>query len=309
MATTTSASTASKKKSSASYDDGELSTLAAATSMELGAEADLPEPPPESYTPADLRPGKLLLLEFSRPGGSTKEDDEADLDLDDGKKKKKRKKMPTSPPLARIEKMTTKIVNMAYAKMLAHFAWTPWGLFVTDSEVESAFDVLEPLRQCAVFTNRFAIQMKSPRRVRLDMWPIKWDHNDPRYRLRMGEAIAERLIELREAYTSKIMWTYRVRMDKCKHLGRLVTDAQAEVIRHALQATAAQRKVMIAIYGDKCPLDWTDPRTGRLKDSIRLDFTEIDRAIRYFCPSWRPPEGATTEAQPSNGKARKSREA
>jgi hypothetical protein len=31
--------------------------------------------------------------------------------------------------------------------------------------------------------------------------------------------------------------------------------------------------------------------TGNLKGSIKLDFGPIDRAIKYFCPSWKPDDG------------------
>lgn len=253
---------------------------------------------PVEYTPADLRPGKLLLVEFSRPSGTKSLDtgigDEGAAEAEDAElqamlndeAKQRRKEI-----LKKIERMTLKVVNMGYAKMIARFAHcSPWGFFCQDHEVTDVYKILEEVQQCAFFVNKWAIEMKSPRRVRIDVYPLSWDPTDRRFRERVGEMIAEKLIELREAYTCKIMWNYRVRYDKARNIEKLLKPGpQADIVREALNATKAQRKIMIAIYGDKCPIDWTDPHTGRLKKEIKLDFTSIDKAIRYFYPSWEPP--------------------
>ncbi len=280
---TTLATVSTKKK---------LSTKVAAVVTVAKTVAPVPAlPPPVAFRLADLRPGKLLLLEFSRPGGSTKDDPEyADEASDDETPKKKRKKLPANKAMAQIEQWSLKVVNNGYARLISHFAHVdPWGFFCLDEEVSSVEKVLKEIRQAAAFVNKLAIERNSPRRVRIDFYPITWDHTDPLFRQRVGEMIAERLIDLREAYTSKLMWTFRVRFDKAKNIHRLVVGQQVKLIQDALESTKAQRKIMVALYGDKCPIDWTDPNTGELREDIRLDFTAIDRAIHHFCPSWEPP--------------------
>ncbi len=247
---------------------------------------------PSVYTLADLRPGKLLLLEFSRPGGSKSEEEDSDDFEASGKKNKKKKEIDGDKSVKTIERMTLKIVNHAYAKLVVLFPHTPFGIFCEEQHVPRAYEALKEVQQAAAMTNRIAEESGVARRVRIDIYPITLDHNDPKFRKRLGEMIAEKLIELREAYTSKLMWAYRVRYDRARNLEMLVTGRQAELIHDALESTRAQRKVMVAIYGDKCPVEWTDVSTGELKEDIRLDFTAIDRAIKHFCPTWVAPEEA-----------------
>jgi hypothetical protein len=251
------------------------------------------EHPHQKYTPADLRPGSLLLLEFSRPGIGSKrkrrkgEPDEEDLALRglSPEAVKDYKKM-----LQTIDQMTLKVVNMGYQKMLQHFAHVPWGFFCQDDEIEKAYEALQDVRDCVRFTNGWAREQNSPRRVRIDIYPLAWNHTDLLFRYRVGEEIATNLLELRAAYTSKIMWNYRVRFQKAKNIPKLlIAGEQADIVQAALESTKEQRKIMIAIYGDKCPNEWLDARTGNYKDHVRLDYTAIDRAIKHFLPSWEPP--------------------
>lgn len=233
------------------------------------------------YTAAQLRPGMLLLHEFSRPGGIKYESDGT------GVNKRSRRIVTDS---ATLEKLATKIVNAAYAKYVARFAHTPWGFFCTQDEVEEAQELLAECRLASFFANQYAKEQGSDRRLRVDVFPMAWDHNSRRFQVRIGELIASKLLELREVYSQNDMKTYRVRMDKCRNMDRLVIGDQSKLVRAALLATEQQRKVMVAIYGDKRPpLDWIDPRTGRLKEEIQLDFKPIDTAIRHFYPSWTPP--------------------
>lgn len=235
------------------------------------------------FTPADLRPGKLLLLEFSRPGGSKEDEQSIDL-IQDVRDREKAKKIRT-----KIEKNTQKLVNIAYSKMLSHFAHVPWGFFCEDHEVPEIAKVLKQVQEASIVMNRFAIEMKSPRRVRIEVFPVRWDHEDVRIRQRVGEMVAQELLDLRNAYTSSIMWKYRVRIERAQNIDRFLQPGeQADLVRAAIQSTKAQRKVMIAIYGQKCPSNWEDPLTGAVK--VKLDFTEIDRAIRCFYPAWEPGE-------------------
>lgn len=234
------------------------------------------------YTAANLRPGMLLLHEFSRPGGIKYESDGT------GNNKRSRRIVTDSPVL---EKLSTKIVNAAYAKFVARFAHTPWGFFCTPDEVEEAHALLDECRMASFFANQYAEEQGSDRRLRVDVFPMPWDHNSPRFQVRIGELIATKLMELREVYSKNDMKTYRVRMDKCRNMDRLVIGEQSKLVRAALLATEQQRKVMVAIYGDRRPpVDWVDPRTGKIKAEIQLDFKPIDSAIQHFCPSWVPPE-------------------
>jgi hypothetical protein len=189
-----------------------------------------------------------------------------------------------------VAKMTQKVVNMGYGKMLTRYAHCPpWGFFCEDHQVSELFKVLEEVQQCAFFVNKWAIEMKSPRRVRIDAYPIKWDPEDEQVRRRVGEGIAEKLIELRQAYTAKIMWHYRTRFEKARNSEKiLLPGPQIDVIREALAASKEQRKYMIAIHGARYSEKYIDPFTHLVKKDVKLDYGPIDKAIRYFAPGWQP---------------------
>ncbi len=239
-------------------------------------EEGLPAEP--SYTAADMRPGYLLIPEFSRIGGIKFEK----LDGDS----KPRRVVKDDPKL---EKMSSKIINTANAKITERFAHVPWGYFCEEHEVEEAHDLLRECKKGAAFTNNFAREHNSDRRVRIDLFAVEWDHQDDHFRVRLGEMIARKLIELRKIYTSRNMGAFRVEMDRVRNMEKCLIGEQHKLVLDALTSTIQQRKTMVAMYGDKQPRDWIDPRTGNLKAGIKLDFSPIDKAIKHFCPSWKPP--------------------
>lgn len=236
----------------------------------------------ESFTPAVLRPGELLLIEFSRPGGS-KQHIRAIEAIDDPLTKRQAKEIHKQ-----IETGTQKLVNIAYAKMLKEVAHTPWGFFCTEGDLPKVSSALKEVQETAWVMNRFAVEMKHPRRVRIEYYPLKWDHTDVLFRRRIGELIAQKLLDLRNTYTASIMWKYRVRLARAQNLDRLLMPGdQASMVRDAIHSARSQRKVMVAIYGERYTDEYVDA-SGRIKDGVKLDFTAIDRAIQYFCPAWDP---------------------
>lgn len=243
---------------------------------------DVPAEDAVEYTPADLRPGYLVLPEFSRPGGIKYVRDENSAP---GSRREKR--VVTDNPF--LEKTTTKIVNAAYAALLNRFAYTPFGFFCEPHERDEADSLLKDVRSSANFVNKLAKEQKSNRRVEIAIFPIRWDETDMRFRNRIGRLIGSRLIELRDVYTSKDMNAYRWRMERVRSMDRLVVGEQSEYVMNAIKSTEQQRKVMVAIYGDKCPINWVDPQTNNIYAHIRLDFEPIDRAIKMFVPGYNPP--------------------
>lgn len=252
------------------------------------AESAIPAPAAEQpwlpplnakYEDAELRPGLLLLIEFSRPGGVKYQREEG---------ARRNQRVVTDNPA--LEKMSSKVVNTAYAKLVARFAHTPWGFFCEkDADAEEAFELLTDCRAGAMLANLYAEEINSPRRVRIDIYDIPWNHKKPAFRQRVGEMIAHKLIDLRGVYTSSRMWEYRVKMDRVRNMERLVLGAQHELVAKALAATETQRKTMVAIYGDKVPRSMLDA-DGNLKTSVKLNFGPIDRAISAFYPDWDPPQ-------------------
>lgn len=245
----------------------------------------------DDYTPAELRPGQLLLIEFSRfrdPSYYT--DESLEFDEEDSNKKKRRKR-----PMTDVDNFAEhwghRIVNLAYVKLGKKFAPTPWGYFCEEDQFDSVYKVLRKVRKMAQKVNQAVIMQKNSRRLRIEAYPIRLDPDNMMFRKRVGEFIANRLIELRNSYTTKTMWTFRKAYGKARFLDHLVLPGseQAKLIRKALVATAAQRDVMIAIHGEKVPNAFYNPGTGGLREEIQLDFTDIDRAIKLFRPLWTSP--------------------
>lgn len=244
------------------------------------APAPAPFIPPlnAEYAEADLRPGMLLLIEFSRPGG-------VKYQREEGARRNQRVVIDNEA----LEKISSKVVNTAYAKLVARFAHTPWGFFCEkEDDIEEAYAMLADCRLGAFLANRYAEEIESPRRVRIEFVDIKWDHKKSTFRKRVGEMIANKLIDLRAVYTSARMWEYRVKMDRVRNMEKLVIGAQHEAVAKALASTEAQRKTMVAIYGDKVPRNMLDTE-GNLKANVKLNFSPIDRAISAFYPAWDPP--------------------
>lgn len=230
------------------------------------------------YTPANLRPGCLLLPEFSRPGGISFEKGPGDV--------KPKRVIKDSPKL---EKMSSKVVNRAYAKFVEQFAQLHIGFFCEEGDVEKIPELLREIQKGARYTNEYAKEHGSDRRVRIDAFTIPWDHTSPKWRARLGELTAKKLMSLRKVYTTRNMGDFRVQIDKVRHMEKPLLGEQSRVVLEALNATVQQRKIMIALFGEKQPRDWIDPATGNLRANIRLDFGPIDKAIKMFCPSWKPP--------------------
>ncbi len=240
-------------------------------------EPALPVFNPSDYVPGDLRPGMLLLTEFSRPGA--------------GKKfKDPRLTTPSALNDEFFKKHSAKVVSTAHAVMARNYTHTPWGWFSEPSKVSLADEILRQCRETATVLNYLAKENHNPRRVRIDVYPLPWDVNDEKFRLRMGQWIAEKLMHVRLLYTSERMWKYRVRMDAVRHLEKLVVGKQHDVVAAALAATAEQRRVMVALYGDKIPAEWIDPESQDVRKHIKLDTTAVDTAIRHFLPIWEPEE-------------------
>jgi hypothetical protein len=267
-----------------SLPSSELISLIARASDEELRDKDAKLPIVE-YMPADLQPGMILQTMFSRPGGAKYVTDKKAART--GRKKRK-KRVVTDAQI--LEKMSNQVVNTAHAKLSQHFAHTPFGFFCpTAEDYVKASKLLQKCRQGANLTNYIAYLRGSERRVKIEIFPYWWDHTMPLYRNCMSEMIVTKLINLRKVYTSDRMWEFRVRMDAVRHMEKLVGPEQGAAIVEAVQASEAQRKIMVAIYGDKIPREFMDPVTGDLQPHVRLDYTPIDKAIRVFYPEWTPP--------------------
>lgn len=230
---------------------------------------------PDDFTPADLRQGVLLLTEFSRPSGRP-----------NGKKRGKKRKVPRQHK--DIETNSAKLVNVAHAIMAKHFTHTPWGWFCTDDQIGQAEELLSNARATAYVLNNVAYESHCPRRVRIDVYPIEWNTKDPKFRQRIGQMVAEKLIGLRMLYSPHQMWRYRVCMDGIRFLEKIVVGKQHDLVKEGIAATVKQRKTMVKMFGERVSLKVIDPRTQNLRKSVRLDPTAIDAAIRRFLPSWDP---------------------
>src|SRR5688572_5118638 len=86
---------------------------------------------PSLYVPANMRPGLLLLPEFSKVGPKDNR---------------------------RVEKMAGKIVNMAYALMNEEFTHTPWGFFCEPDRLDTVHLLLKAPRKGAKYANDYAIK-------------------------------------------------------------------------------------------------------------------------------------------------------
>lgn len=217
------------------------------------------------YEPANLRPGTLLLLESGHENGSAASET--------------------------LLAMATKLDGRARKVLLAECANTPLGFFSAAPEPEGRLlwvQKFDELRISAELVNALAIDEGSAFRVRADVYPLRWEHQDPRVRLRMAVFITDELLGLRAACLSGFSEgsPYRTRRVAMNLIETLVVGEQEAALRKALASMedqrrqAAERRKMLR-------------RADRRSMKVIVNLDPIDTAIRQFFRDWAPPAPPT----------------
>lgn len=230
---------------------------------------------PQGLAPGSalLRPGKMIILETASVGGVRYEGQNRET-LGSTQVISMAKRMDDP----KLEKMVSKIKNTAYAIVRKHAVHLDLGCWFADTQALSTIDeeLNAECRPSAHIANEIARSIASPRQTRCEIWPLNFDHKDPKLSLRLGQMIHARLLAVRDSYLSKEPDTYRVAKDRCKNLDQLVQGYQSDAIRLALLSAEEQRPIMIANYGGvQYPAEWQ----GAIPD---FDFGPIDKALGLF---------------------------
>jgi len=176
-----------------------------------------------------------------------------------------------------LAKWSRQIVNAAYNVMERHCSATPIGYWIAEENSSKMLAELAGVQMEAQKLNKVARDMRSGRRVLIDIYSMTvGQEDDEKTAKRLAQVARERLESLREDLANGDLNAYATSWKRAKNLPKLATGIQAESIVLALEAARESRsKLAEAIKNKK-----TEIEAGH-----SLDLTAIESAIFLFTES------------------------
>lgn len=230
---------------------------------------------------AYLAPGIAIVAELSSRGGTRMES-----------YKDTRPKQSSRQEVRFVKVVDHPDLETAVKKALAGARWTLTknaasyvaGLYFVPNQ--TAFSTLEKsleeARRNVDICNRMAAELKSQRVTSIDLFPFAVDVSDQHLARQVGLSIHDRLVALRESYSSTSQYAFTRALNECSNLETVVAGSQSTAIRLALLSAKSQRPVMIRHYGGrKGVAELERAYRGKVPD---FDYGPIDQAIATFKP-------------------------
>lgn len=229
---------------------------------------------------ANLAPGWFLTPEFGSHDGSSTET-KVEVHKNEVLQVKKLKY-----DSIELQKMVVRAINAAHYTMRRYAAPLFAGLHFVPLADFAALDAeLQTARDLAHTANQIAKQIRSRRKTRIEIFPFFADASSPRHAMRAGQAIRQRLIDLRETFVADGRNDFLMEWRSAQNLAKVLVGHQHEVVENALKSAQDQRPAMIAQWSEKGGRGDAKARKENKGKVPDLDYREIDAAIALFAPS------------------------
>lgn len=221
----------------------------------------------------DLRPGFLVVPEFSAKGGVSYQ--RQDLGAAAVGEKGEQAEFKTTRIIDDVElhKESKTIVAAAYYALDKFAASTPIGHWADQAMLDALRRELEPTQRAAEIFNELARSSGSAQRVTMQVFAIELRVDNREVAERIASSVGERLAELRGALAAGDAKLAEGALDRCKNVWQLATGIQADAARIAVaEARQRRRDLMKAIRAGGDPL----------AEGAKLDLGALDSAISLF---------------------------
>ena len=220
----------------------------------------------------NIRPGYLLVIEFSATGGTTYS---RETTFEQAAGPGMVAEFSTTKKVDHVElaRQSRALINKAYHVLDKHAINTPLGYWCTEASLSGIEEAIKPIQAEAALFNRNARSLGSKRAVEISLFPMMLREDNERAIKRISRDVRERLQEMRDSLHSGDRAAFERAWDGAKNLDLMATGIQADSLRMALDHAKGQKTQMLDAL-----------RHGFAQEAIAplLDLEPIDAAISLF---------------------------